>query len=185
MKISLDWKEKDGVWVAQFWKFQFVIEHNPFTGWVSRIRKPDIFAIPRILLTDAKEECQSHADAISDAVEEAKKDIVSEETIKCECGCEVPLRFAQSDVDGVDLCPACYIGLIEELIPKWISVKERLPEIGQKVWVTWLYFGHQEQGQAYRSNYEPKEWCMFYAKFSPEVTHWMPLPEFQKEEGKC
>ena len=52
---------------------------------------------------------------------------VEGETITCECGQVVPLTFAQCDSEGVDLCPACYIGLLSDLIQErdWIPVSEK------------------------------------------------------------
>lgn len=59
---------------------------------------------------------------------------------------------------------------------KWISVKDRLPEVNQRVLV-WL----KDDDEAYKAKYESENWfdplpcscCCWMGK----VTHWMPLPE--------
>lgn len=64
---------------------------------------------------------------------------------------------------------------IEDAQPKWISVKDRLPEEGQYV----LIYSNYVSGYGIRiSQY-------FHNRFSmgnTDTTHWMPLPEPPKGE---
>ena len=67
----------------------------------------------------------------------------------------------------------------EAAYPKWISVKERLPEDGQRV------VGIAENGMTgimdYRDDGTPFAARIFGVYFS-NITHWMPLPEPPKED---
>lgn len=81
---------------------------------------------------------------------------------------------------------ACeYVQQLEAQVPKWISVKERLPETHEDGSVDaalvtdgdLIHMAYFSSGKwFYCSSGEMKE-NMFY-----EVTHWMPLPEPPKEE---
>ena len=62
--------------------------------------------------------------------------------------------------------------------PKWISVKERLPEPEKDVLVLWL--GRHVRVGWYSE--ECNDWKVD-AGFTNDVTHWMPLPEAPKEEA--
>jgi hypothetical protein len=66
---------------------------------------------------------------------------------------------------------------------KWISVKERLPEAGERVLATDGYFVGEfflnRRGQWLRYNISD---CLLVA--SLDILHWMPLPEPPKEEGE-
>lgn len=87
----------------------------------------------------------------------------------------------------IDIYGDCYrlvylkdvLDLIDEqpaLTPpiEWVSVKERLPEPGERVLATDGGF----VGEGYVSHYN--KWCrsngMKWDMFRTEVTHWMPLP---------
>lgn len=89
-----------------------------------------------------------------------------------------------------------YIQQLEEQQPRWISVKERLPEPNQDVLLIahgWkgqlLYIGrlHHEEAKtswltgitSMESEWRINGWS--YLK-TPLVTHWIPLPEPPKEE---
>lgn len=89
-----------------------------------------------------------------------------------------------------------YIQQLEEQQPRWISVKERLPEPNQDVLLIahgWkgrlLYIGrlhHEEAETSWLTGITTmeSEWSIngwSYLK-TPLVTHWMPLPELPKEE---
>jgi hypothetical protein len=67
--------------------------------------------------------------------------------------------------------------------PRWISVKERLPEAGERVLATDGYFVGEfflnRRGQWLRYNISD---CLLVA--SLDILHWMPLPEPPKEEGE-
>lgn len=82
-----------------------------------------------------------------------------------------------------------YITQLESRIPKWISVKDRLPEDDVNVIVyavsndggytialtfhTHTLYGLNIEGWA-------SPWLYFTRNYT--ITHWMPLPEPQKEE---
>lgn len=61
--------------------------------------------------------------------------------------------------------------------PQWISVKDRLPEIGAPCLVTC----HEERYTI--AEYNGIKWTTLnsIAYYHPIVTHWMPLPEAPKE----
>ena len=71
---------------------------------------------------------------------------------------------------------------LEAQVPKWISVEDRLPEVGQKVMVCGLKKGMQVgafRGLMRAGRNRVWQW----KKDVPlEVTHWMPLPEPPKKE---
>lgn len=69
-----------------------------------------------------------------------------------------------------------YINQLESRGPKWISVKDRLPEDDDDVLIR--IYG-KIIGVGYRINGKWKSLSMVKA---PVVTHWMPLPEMPEEE---
>ena len=60
-------------------------------------------------------------------------------------------------------------------VPKWISVKERLPRCGERVLVT----NDGSVWEAYLSI--SHKWVRQEFVWAAKVTHWMPLPEPPKE----
>ena len=69
-----------------------------------------------------------------------------------------------------------YINQIESRVPKWISVKDRLPEDDGEVLI--LVNGRR----VYLGYYKNRE-CLNNILVEGEiVTHWMPIPETPKEE---
>lgn len=73
-----------------------------------------------------------------------------------------------------------YIKQLEAAQPKWISVRERLPEDGAKVIAVGLYGNIHTAIHLYENTYEREDVPGDYGYFS--ATHWMPLPEMPKEE---
>jgi len=75
---------------------------------------------------------------------------------------------------------------IEELlaaVPKWISVKERLPEPYQNVLTcAWKLFG-PDRKRVCGIDYvlDNGEWACGGESYKTMVTHWMPLPKAPKE----
>ena len=66
---------------------------------------------------------------------------------------------------------------------QWISVKDDLPKIGNKVWIT--YYGYMTEAYYSGENEFCKEWDgkLYYSKITG-VTHWMSLPDPpQEDEG--
>ena len=97
-----------------------------------------------------------------------------------------------------------YIEQLEQRVPRWISVKERLPEGEDPVLIlvkeTEHYGLNKDKSKVYHCQYlaywDDEEWyttwCNGCRKISDtanepnaddyEVTHWMPLPELPEEE---
>lgn len=75
-----------------------------------------------------------------------------------------------------------YITQLEARVPKWISVKDRLPEIGTVV----LGYAKQNPFSAYDvmrvRNLGNGFEMIRYHEYASSITHWMPLPEMPKEE---
>lgn len=96
--------------------------------------------------------------------------------------------------DEYQLCRAA-ADMLEQDAPGWISVKDRLPELGEQVLLiaygwsdTTVYIGRVEHMNPETSwltgiTSKESEWCIqgwSYLK-EPLVTHWMPLPNPPKE----
>lgn len=75
-----------------------------------------------------------------------------------------------------------YINQLEALVPKWISVKDREPEIGTVV----IGYAKQNPFSAYDvmrvRNLGNGFEMIRYHEYVSNITHWMPLPEIPKEE---
>lgn len=88
--------------------------------------------------------------------------------------------YAYVDCDEMSRDALTYIQQLEAAYPKWISVKERLPEDGQRV------VGIAENGMTgimdYRDDGTPFAARIFGVYFS-NITHWMHLPCAPKEEA--
>lgn len=63
---------------------------------------------------------------------------------------------------------------------EWISVKERLPEIGVSV-LALDRFGNIHNRYMYRCGDGGAAWTAEHLVSREDVTHWMPLPEPPKE----
>lgn len=70
-----------------------------------------------------------------------------------------------------------YITQLEACVPKWISVKDRLPEDGRYLVVTQKADGYADVNTA---AYNDMGWWTL-SNFG-DITHWMPIPEMPKEE---
>lgn len=76
-----------------------------------------------------------------------------------------------------------YIERLEAKQPKWISVKERLPDAFVSVLVQ---MPGERPHPTVREGFISHDgiWCAGYFKRDPdEVTHWMPMPEPPKEDA--
>lgn len=85
--------------------------------------------------------------------------------------------------------------MLEQDAPGWISVNDRLPELGEQVLLiaygwsdTTVYLGRLEHMSPETSwltgiTSKESEWCIQGWSYlrEPVVTHWMPLPEPPKE----
>lgn len=56
---------------------------------------------------------------------------------------------------------------------QWISVKDRLPEIGQQILI------YDKYGIELGSLYDTDSFCG-NSRYNEKVTHWMPLPQSPK-----
>jgi len=80
------------------------------------------------------------------------------------------------------MCRDDFLAAYEAAKPKWISVKERLPELG-----TWVLIDGPSICQRIdppSANWKGKyAWATDHESFydPKDVTHWMPLPEAPKE----
>jgi hypothetical protein len=64
---------------------------------------------------------------------------------------------------------------------RWISVKERLPEDGQKIIATFRDNGGRVVDQARYNNGE-FDFASWAYVWGDNVTHWMPLPQSPEED---
>lgn len=109
-----------------------------------------------------------------------------------------PMWDAKIDLRCMDFAMKCAADMLEQGAPGWISVKDRLPELGEQVLLiaygwsdTTIYLGRLEHMSSETSwltgiTSKESEWRIqgwSYLK-EPLVTHWMPLPEPPKEEEK-
>lgn len=84
-----------------------------------------------------------------------------------------PARFTRSDIELAFYSGAAWAA------PKWISVKERLPEEERDVVLygsRGIFFGWLSSEES-----ESPKFCSFDSEIYG-VTHWMPLPDAPKEE---
>ena len=65
-----------------------------------------------------------------------------------------------------------YINRLEARVPKWISVKDRLPEDDENVMIL------SNERITFVGFYKNGQWISYslYAIYGNVVTHWMPLP---------
>ncbi len=76
------------------------------------------------------------------------------------------------------------IGELQTQVPKWISIRERPPDLNVVVQIT----DGKEVGHGYLGEWRTPDgvrvgWCTPFADIDEEhITHWMPLPEPPKEE---
>ena len=74
-----------------------------------------------------------------------------------------------------------YIQQLEAKQPRWISVKKRFPEDGQKIIAAFRNEGGLVVDQARYSNGE-FDFASWAYVWGDNVTHWMPLPQPPEEE---
>ena len=71
---------------------------------------------------------------------------------------------------------ASVIAALDELLPRWIPVGERLPEASTEVLVAWSLPGGGQQVDA-ALIFDNGMWAATVGHSIGRVTHWMPLPE--------
>lgn len=74
-----------------------------------------------------------------------------------------------------------YIQQLEAKQPRWISVKERLPEDGQKIIAAFHDGGGLIVDQARYANGE-FDFASWVNVWGDNITHWMPMPPKPEEE---
>lgn len=99
---------------------------------------------------------------------------------ECPYDGECHLPFA----NGPEADAIAYIKQLEAKVPKWISVKERLPKRGYKV-LTVNGHGYIRIFALWKKT--EREWCWIddagHFNHVNDITHWMPMPEPPKEEA--
>lgn len=75
-----------------------------------------------------------------------------------------------------------YIEQLESNQSKWYSIKERLPEEGQKIMMANVKHPSVQLIGRYKADQTPETIRLFGLKVG-KVTHWMPLPEPPKEDA--
>lgn len=80
-------------------------------------------------------------------------------------------------------CAIAYIQQLEAAQLKWISVEERLPNVGEKVMVCGVKNGMQVGAFRGISRLGKNRKWLWKKDTILEVTHWMPLPEPPKEDA--
>lgn len=112
------------------------------------------------------------------------------------CGADKPCRACREcpyrpEIDSCSRMARDALSYIRQLenqiadlgkkVPRWISVKERLPKDGQKVIAAFRDGGDVIVDQARYSNgeFDFANWAYVWDE---NITHWMPMPEPPKEE---
>lgn len=124
--------------------------------------------------------------------EEIKKGLSEPELFCSHCqysgephGCNRPNGSCQAFDNADDALD--YIQQLEAQVPKWISVKDRLPEQPHKWDARGWYLVALKNGVVKELCYEFLESSVFgygWRETAYPVTHWMPLPEPPKEEER-
>ena len=85
-------------------------------------------------------------------------------------------------IDALVCDTNAYINQLEARVPKWISVKDSLPEIGTVV----LGYAKHNPFSAYEvmlvRNLGNGFEMIRYHEYTSSITHWMPMPEPPKED---
>lgn len=69
----------------------------------------------------------------------------------------------------------------------WISVEDKIPEIGEKILVVLRYHFGEEEDKKYNywisvgEYYYDNQWLIPLNKTYDKILYWMPLPELPKE----
>jgi hypothetical protein len=114
--------------------------------------------------------------------EEAIKCLTLEISIRSEAYRSYLAHYGKQDLGEEDFLDALYSALdaLKEQ-PRWISVEERLPEVGVTV-LTLDKHGHICDRYMYRCSDGTALFTAKHLVSSKDVTHWMPLPEAPEVE---
>ena len=130
-------------------------------------------------------------DMISESIKISLKCCVKDDCNKCNYIYSTCYRdLARDALEQIELLEAIIkdkeksLCELEQKVPKWVSVKDRLPEHVRGNYLILL------SGEIYAAKWEYDEWNEKYAfrincQIVPNVTHWMKVPEPPKEEEKC
>ena len=94
------------------------------------------------------------------------------------CNAELDREVADTIEELLEERDAAYLvgHQLADKLPVWIPVTERLPKKYESVF-TFSKYGMQID--EYIGNYDGED---YFARYTKNVTHWMPLPEPPKEE---
>ena len=98
--------------------------------------------------------------------------------MNCDNSCE---RYPNQIGDCMTARVHDYVIDLEQRVPRWISVEERLPDHEHEVLVYTDRYGGRTEFAYYVRHLEA--WYQNCCLLIPNVTHWMPLPE-PPEEGE-
>ena len=133
-------------------------------------------------------------DIINENLKVSLDGCASDDCVKCKYFLQPLLRcrtdLARDALEQIELLEAIIkdkeksLCELEQKVPKWVSVKDRLPEHVRGNYLILL------SGEIYAAKWEYDEWNEKYAfrincQIVPNVTHWMKVPEPPKEEEKC
>jgi Protein of unknown function (DUF551) len=116
------------------------------------------------------DECEHARNAFLAGYEAAQKQFAPVRVTIPQENCEAALEAMKSTEQFIKQCVEWTSALTT---PKWISVKDRLPEDASDVLIAW------SDGVS-EACFCDEEWCR-EGRMLRSVTHWMPLPEAPKE----
>lgn len=96
------------------------------------------------------------------------------------CGRDCPAMKIQSD--GGRLAERIAADMLEQDVPGWISVKDRLPPT-RGYYLVCTYTAYYRTQCISKVFFDGKLWGSVRKRYT-NITHWMPLPEPPKEEAK-
>ena len=127
-------------------------------------------------------------DMISEGIKISLKCCVKDDCNKCNYIYSTCYRgLARDALEQIELLEAIIkdkeksLCELEQKVPKWVSVKDRLPEHVRGNYLILL------SGEIYAAKWEYDEWNEKYAfridcQIVPNVTHWAKAPELPEEE---
>lgn len=128
------------------------------------------------------DECEHARNAFLAGYEAAQKQFAPVRVTIPQENCEAALEAMKSTEQFIKQCVEWTSALTT---PKWISVKDRLPEEDKKVQILINYFlGGTEVREVAKAAFRNGLWSGDKVYIThPLVSHWMPLPEPPKEQA--